>query len=373
MKRYAKRVMDTDISGIRRMFEAAGTDAINLGLGQPDFDTPQHIKNAAIEALRDGHTGYTHGLGIPELRDAVAKKLREDNGIAAKADEVIITSGASEALCLAMLALLEEGDEVLVPDPGFVSYRALATFAGAVPVGVPLRELKMDASVVEEHITERTRMLVLNSPSNPTGRVLKRGEVKALCEVAEEHDITILSDEVYEHFLYEGEHISPATLYDNVITVNATSKTYAMTGWRIGYAHAPSETIEQMLKLHQYMQACAPSISQWAALAALTGPQECVERMRAEYARRREVVLEALKRMGLRCLPPEGAFYAFPDMTSLGMDGNEAAAKLLDAKVITVPGSAFGKYGTPYLRISYATSIDRLERGLHIMENVLAT
>ncbi|MHC1570238.1 MAG: pyridoxal phosphate-dependent aminotransferase [Methermicoccaceae archaeon] len=371
MRGYARRVEEVDISGIRKMFEARGTGAINLGLGQPDFDTPEHIKRAAIEAMRSGHTGYTQGLGIPQLREAVASKLKEENGIDATLHEVIITSGASEALSIALMALTEGGDEVLVPDPGFVSYRALATFAGATPVSVPLRELKMDASTVEEHITDRTKVLVLNSPSNPTGRVLTKNEVRALCEVASDHDITILSDEVYEHFIYGGEHVSPARFYENVITVNATSKSYAMTGWRVGYAHASEQTIEQMLKVHQYVQACAPSISQWAALAALTSSQGCVEQMREEYRRRRDVVLSGLEGLGVRTYPPEGAFYVFPDLSPIGMDGNEAAQKLLDAGVITVPGSAFGEHGTTHLRISYAASIENIEKGLSIMQNVL--
>ena len=371
MRGYASRVKGIDISGIRKMFEAAGTDAINLGLGQPDFDTPEHIKKAAIEAIRAGHTGYTQGLGIPELREAVASKLKRDNRIDATSDEVIITSGASEALCIALMALTERGDEVLVPDPGFVSYRALTTFAGAVPVGVPLRELKMDASILEGYITERTKVLVLNSPSNPTGRVLSKNEVEELCGVASDHDITIISDEVYEYFLYGSEHVSPAEFYENVITVNATSKSYAMTGWRIGYAHASCETIEQMLKLHQYVQACAPSISQWAALTALSGSQRCVEEMRQEYSRRRDVLLSGLKELGVYPHPPEGAFYVFPDLSPLGMDGNEAAQRLLTSGVITVPGSAFGQRSTAHLRISYAASTDKLKRGLSIMQDVL--
>ena len=259
---FDKRVQGINISGIRKMFEGAGPGAINLGLGQPDFDTPQHIKDAAIKAIDEGFTAYTVNMGIPELREALSGKFKRENRLDYTPGEIMITSGASEALHLAIEALCGKGDEVLVPDPGFVSYSALTVLADATPVGVPLGErLRYDPETLKEYITGRTRAIVLNSPSNPTGTIQTKAEVKAIAEIAEDKGITIISDEVYEHFIYDGEHVSPGQFSDNVITVNAASKTYAMTGWRIGYIAARPEYTEQMIKVHQYVQACACSVS----------------------------------------------------------------------------------------------------------------
>ncbi|MDP2766234.1 MAG: pyridoxal phosphate-dependent aminotransferase, partial [Candidatus Methanoperedens sp.] len=308
---FSQRVKSIDISGIRKMFEGAGPKAINLGLGQPDFDTPEHIKRAAIDAINEGFTGYTANLGIPELREALCRKFKRENRFTVEPNEIIITSGASEALHLALQALVDKGDEVLIPDPGFVSYSALTKMAGGNVVGVPLgEELTLKPGAVNECINPKTRALIINSPSNPTGTVQTRQEIKALAEIAEDNNITIISDEVYEHFIYEGEHVSPAQFTDNVITINAVSKTYAMTGWRIGYAAARKDYIEQMLKVHQYIQACACSISQKAALAAIEGPQECVSEMRESFRARRDFLLEGLSEIGIKCVKPRGAFYA---------------------------------------------------------------
>jgi len=365
---FSQRVKNIDISGIRKMFEGAGPDAINLGLGQPDFDTPLHIKKAAIEAIDIGFTGYTANLGIPELRDALCKKFEMDNGFSVSRDEVIVTSGASEALHIALQALVEKGDEVLVPDPGFVSYSALAKMAGGKVVGVPLGEkLTMTPEAVNERITPKTRALIINSPSNPTGAVQTKQEIKGLAEIAEDNGITIISDEVYEHFIYEGEHFSPAQFTDNVITINAVSKTYAMTGWRIGYAAARKEYVEQMLKIHQYIQACACSIAQKAALAAIEGPQECVREMRESFRARRDILMEGFSSMGIKCVKPQGAFYAFPEV-----EDENAPTKLLKNGVIVTPGSAFGENGTGHIRISYSTSEANLRKALGIMEKVLS-
>lgn len=367
-RRFAGRVEKIDISGIRKIFEGAGPGAVNMGLGQPDFDTPNHIKQAAIDAIIDGFTGYTGNLGIPELREALSDKFKRDNNFLVAPDDIIITSGASEALHISLLALVEPGDEVLVPDPGFVSYSALTGFAGGKVVGVPLSDnLTLTPDNVAEHITDRTRVLVVNSPSNPTGSVQTRDEIKGLCEVAEDHAITIISDEVYEHFIYSGEHVSPASLYENTVTINATSKTYAMTGWRLGYAAAPHDITEQMLKAHQYVQACANSIAQKAALAAVTGPQDCVGEMFDSFRRRRDLVMNGLRDIGINCVEPQGAFYAFPEVDN----SMEAVHKLLEAGVITAPGEAFGPGGTGHIRLSYATGDDDIRRALDIMEQVL--
>jgi len=337
-RRFAERVEKIDISGIRKLFEGAGPNAINMGLGQPDFDTPDHIKQAAIDAINDGFTGYTTGLGVPELRQALSVKFELFNKFQVAPDDIIITSGASEALHIALLALVGPGDEVLVPDPGFVSYVALTDISGGRAIGVPLTDtFTFNAETVAEYITDKTRVLVVNSPSNPTGGVQTRDEIQGLCELADDHNITIISDEVYEHIIYEGEHVSPASISENVVTINATSKTYAMTGWRLGYVAAPHDITEQMLKAHQYVQACANSIAQKAALAAITGPQECVAEMRESFLRRRDLLIKGLKDLGIECVVPKGAFYAFPKVDN----SMEAVMKLLEAGVITAPGSAF--------------------------------
>lgn len=350
------------------MFEGAGPKAINLGLGQPDFDTPEHIKKAAIDAINEGFTSYTSNLGIPELREALCRKFKRENNFTVESEEVIVTSGASEALHLALQALVEKEDEVLIPDPGFVSYVALTKIAGGKAVGVPLNEkLALKPETVNEYITSKTKVLILNSPSNPTGSVMKEDDVKAITEIAMDNDITIISDEVYEHFIYEGEHVSPAQFSDNVITVNAVSKTYAMPGWRIGCAAAKKDIIEQMLKVHQYIQACACSISQKAALAAIEGPQECVGEMRESFRARRDFLLDGLREIGIKCVKPGGAFYAFPEV-----EDENAALKLLEKGVIVVPGTAFGEHGKGHIRISYATSAENLRKALGVMERVLA-
>jgi aspartate aminotransferase len=370
VKNFSKRVTEIDISGIRKMFEAAGADAINLGLGQPDFDTPLHIKQAAIDAINEGFTGYTANLGIVELRKALSNRFKSQNNFEVAPDDIIITSGASEAIHIALLALVEPGDEVMVPDPGFVSYSALTKLSGGIVVGVPLSEdFTLTAGTVAECITDRTKVLIINSPSNPTGSVQTRDEIRGLCEVANDHDIVIISDEVYEYFIYSGEHVSPAAFLDNTVTINATSKTYAMTGWRLGYAAAPHEITQQMLKAHQYVQACANSIAQKAALAAVTGPQDSVIEMRDHFRRRRDLLMKGIKDIGMDCVEPQGAFYAFPIVDN-SMD---IVQKLLEKGVITVPGSSFGPNGEGHIRLSYAVNDNDILRALEIMGEVLKT
>ncbi|WP_406658273.1 pyridoxal phosphate-dependent aminotransferase [Methanolobus sp. ZRKC2] len=366
--KFAQRVLDIDISGIRKMFEAAGSDAVNLGLGQPDFDTSEHIKQAAIEAINDGFTAYTYGAGIQELRQAISSKFKRENSFDVAPEEVIVTSGASEALEIAIASLVGPGDEVMIANPGFVSYNALVELMGGKVSSLPLGDdLTIRPEDVVERITPKTKALIVNSPANPTGAVQSKSDMKAFAEIADDQGIALISDEVYEHFIYEGEHISPARYSDNVVTVNAVSKTYSMTGWRLGYVAARSEYTEQMIKVHQYVQACANSIAQKAAVAALNGPLDPVIQMREEFRQRRDILVKGLNSLGLECELPKGAFYAFPKVE----DSAEIAGKLISNGVIVVPGTAFGDLGDGYIRLSYAASQENIKKALQIMENVL--
>jgi aspartate aminotransferase len=366
--RFASCTGEIEISGIRKCFEGAGPGAINLGLGQPDFDTPEHIKRAAIMAVEKGFTGYTPNCGYPELREALAEKFRAENGIDCSPEEIMVTSGASEALFLAIAALVDKEDEVLIGDPSFLSYSALTKLVGGRPVDVPLNdELRISPEDLKERITDKTKLIIVNSPSNPTGAVQTEDEMKAIAEIADDEDIGVVSDEVYEHFIYEGKNASPGKYSENVITVNAVSKTYAMTGWRVGYMVAKGCALEELLKIHQYAQACACSISQKAALAAITGPQECVYQMRDEFRQRRDLLVEGFREMGIDLVEPKGAFYLFPKVG----DGDSVAARLGKAGVIVVPGSAFGQGGREHIRISYAASRANLEEALKRMSGIL--
>jgi len=356
--RYAARVRAVEMSGIRKLFDAGGPDAINLGIGQPDFDTPDHIKEAAIAAIRAGKTGYTPNAGIPELREAICAKFERENDLAFRPEQILVTAGGSEDLHLVMEALVDPGDRVLITDPGFVSYAALATFAGGRPEGVPLDEtLHIDVEQAKEQM-DGARLFVLNSPANPTGAVESEESIRALVEYGNDRGVTIVSDEVYEHFVYEKAHVSAAHFGDDVITVNAASKTYAMTGWRVGYIAAPEDYIPECLKVHQYAQACATSISQYAALAAYTGDQEPVKQMREEYRARRDLLYEGLSGLGFEFPRPEGAFYAFVPM------GRNLIQKAIEDGVIIVPGEAFGSKAPDYARFSYATSRENLSRAI---------
>lgn len=366
--RFAGCTGRIEISGIRKCFEGAAPGSVNLGLGQPDFDTPEHIKKAAIEAIKRGVTGYTPNCGFPELRAALAAKFRKENGIECNAEEIMVTSGASEALFLAIAALVEPGDEVLIGDPSFLSYAELTKLVGGMPVSVPLDEdLRLSPQAIEERISERTKLIIVNSPSNPTGSVQSPEQMCAIAQIAEDRDLAVLSDEVYEHFIYQGEHVSPGRFSDNVITVNAVSKTYAMTGWRLGYLAAKGCALEQLLKIHQYVQACASSISQMAALAAIVGPQDCVTGMRDEFRSRRDMLATGFQEMGVELVIPQGAFYLFPRVG----DGDAVAARLGRAGVIVVPGSAFGPGGKEYIRLSYAAARPQLELALARMKDIL--
>ena len=365
MTGFSDRVEQVSISGIREVFEAAGEDAINLGIGQPDFPTPEHAREAAVDAVRAGNAdAYTSNKGTRELREAVAEKHARDNDLDVDPEHVIATAGGSEALHLALEAHVGPGDEVVIPDPGFVSYDALTRLAGGTPRPVALRDdLTLDPAAVEDAITDDTAAFVVNSPANPTGAVQSVADVREFARIADEHDVLCISDEVYEHIVFEGEHRSPMEFAEtvNVVHVNTCSKAYSMTGWRLGWVLASERRMERMLRVHQYVQACASAPAQFAAEAALSGPQDSVDEMVAAFERRRDVVLESLTDMGLEVPTPEGAFYAMPKVPEGWVD------EVIDRGVVVVPGDAFGAHGEGYARISYAASMDELEAALDVM------
>ncbi len=370
MTGFSRRVEQVSISGIREVFEAAGEDAINLGIGQPDFPTPENAKAAAIDAIEAGDSdAYTSNKGILPLREAIADKHARDNDLDIDPENVIATAGGSEALHLAMEAHVDPGEEVIFPDPGFVAYDALTHIAGGTPKPVALRDdLTLDPAAVEEAITDDTAAFVVNSPGNPTGAVQSAEDMREFARIADEHDVLCITDEVYEHIVFEGEHRSPMEFAetDNVVVVNACSKSYSMTGWRLGWVTGSHERIERMLRVHQYVQACASAPAQYAAEAALSGPQDSVEEMVAAFEQRRDVVLDGLEDMGLSVPTPEGAFYAMPEVPEGWAD------EVLDRGVVVVPGEAFGEHGKGYARLSYATDMESLKEAIEIMSEATA-
>jgi aspartate aminotransferase len=370
MTEFSARVERVSISGIREVFEAAGEDAINLGLGQPDFPTPEHAREAAREAISAGKAdGYTSNKGTEALREAIAGKHDRDNEFSVNPGDVIATAGGSEALHVAIEAHVDAGEEVIFPDPGFVSYEALTHLAGGEPRPVELRDdLTLDPEAVEAAITDETALFIVNSPANPTGAVQSETDMREFARIADEHDVLCLSDEVYEPFVFDGDHHSPAdfTGMENIAVVNACSKAYSMTGWRLGWVTASHDRIERMLRVHQYAQACAAAPSQYAAEAALTGPQDRVDEMLAAFEKRRDVVLDGLDEMGLDVPTPQGAFYAMPRVPDGWVDA------VLDRGVVVVPGEAFGDGGAGHARISYATDIETLKDAIEIMREATA-
>ena len=367
MTEFSHRVEQVSISGIREVFEAAGEDAINLGLGQPDFPTPEHAREGAIEAIRAGKADeYTSNKGNLSLREAIAARYDADRGLDVDPNDLIATAGGSEALHIALEAHVDPGEEVLFPDPGFVSYEALTHIAGGDPVPIPLRDdLTMDPAAVEDAITDETAAFVVNSPANPTGAVQSPEDMREFARIADEHDVLCISDEVYEHIVFEGEHRSPLEFAesDNVVVVGACSKTYSMTGWRLGWVTGSNRRIERMLRVHQYGQACATAAAQHAAEAALTGPQDVVHEMVGAFEERRDVLLDGLDDIGLDCPTPKGAFYAMPKVPEGFVD------EVIDRGVVVVPGEAFGDHGAGYARISYAVNVETLKEALEIMDD----
>ncbi len=365
----AKRCKSIQLSEIRKMFDLTPEDAINLSLGEPDFDTPQHIREAVKQALDEGFTHYTSNKGILELREAISCKLADENKVDTDPESIIVTVGASEALHISLQALVNKGEEVLIPDPGFLSYDPCVKLAEGkmVPVGLQEEnEFRMTADDVLNKITDKTKAIILNSPANPTGSVMQKEDIKGIAEIAEDHDIYLISDEIYEKIIYEGKHYSPGRYTENAITINGFSKTYAMTGFRIGYVAAKPEIIEEMLKIHQYNAACASSLSQRAGLEALIGPQNCVDEMLTEFRSRRDLVVKRLNEMGISIKSPKGAFYVFPKV----QNSVEFVTEAIKKGVIIVNGSSFGKCGEGHFRISYATSYSQLEKAMDRLENI---
>ena len=361
-------------SGIRKFFDIVSEmkDAISLGVGEPDFDTPWHIREEGIYSLERGRTFYTSNSGLKELRQEIAAYLKRSIGVEYEAmKETLITVGGSEAIDLMFRAMINAGDEVIIPQPSYVSYLPCAVLADAVPVVVPLQaenDFRLTAAELEKAITDRTKILVLPYPNNPTGAVMGREDLEALTDLIIRNDIYVLSDEIYGELTYGSQHVSIASLpgmKERTLVVNGFSKAYAMTGWRLGYACGPEWLIREMTKIHQYAIMCAPTTSQYAAVEALRNGDDDVAVMRESYNERRRFVLDRLAKMGLPCFEPRGAFYVFPCVAEFGMTSEEFATELLkEEKVAIVPGTAFGDCGEGYLRISYAYSIGALKEAL---------
>lgn len=363
------------IANLASELKSKGKDIISFSLGEPDFDTPGHIVDAAKASLERGDTHYTPSPGIPELRKAIAEKLRKENNIDAQAGNIIVTPGAKQAIFEVTLSVLEEGDEAILFDPAWVSYEPCIKLAGAKPVWVPTnREDGFIPVGLGEYITKKTKLIVINSPCNPTGGVYGKETLKEIADIAVDNNIMVLSDEIYEKIIYDKEHVSIGSfegMQELTITVNGFSKAYAMTGWRLGYVHARKDIYEQMLKLHSHSVSQATSFVQYAGIAALQGDQGCVAEMVREFRARRDLLIKGLNELGIKCAKPEGAFYAFADVSAYG-SGEEVAELLLNkAFVAATPGAAFGEAGNDFIRISYATSQERIKEALRRMEAVL--
>lgn len=358
-------------SGIRKFFDLVNEmeGVISLGVGEPDFDTPWHIRDEGIYALEKGRTFYTSNSGLTELRQEIANYIKRTQGVTYDPKkEIMVTVGGSEAIDVAFRAMLDPSDEVLIPEPSYVSYVPCAVLAGGKPVIIDLKaenDFRLTAEEVLEKITEKTKILVLPFPNNPTGSVMSREELEKIAKVVIEKDLFVLSDEIYAELTYNGKHVSITSIEgmkERTILINGFSKAYAMTGWRLGYACAPEVILKQMLKIHQYAIMCAPTTSQYAAVEALKNGDKDVEEMRRSYNHRRRFLMNAFREMGLDCFEPFGAFYVFPCIKEFGMTSEEFATKfLMEEKVATVPGTAFGESGEGFLRISYAYSLETLK------------
>jgi aspartate aminotransferase len=361
------------ITDIAANLRREGRDIISFRLGEPDFETPENIKKAAKIALDRGETHYTQGSGILELREVIAEKLKTDNSLDVTSNDVLVTTGAKQAIFEAICTLIDEGDEVLLFDPAWVSYEAIVKFAGGKPIMVPVYERDGYTPVeFESRITKDTKLLVLNSPCNPTGAVYGESVIKSIAQTAEDDDLVVISDEVYEKIVYGAKHHSIGTLIpDLTITINGFSKAYAMTGWRLGYAIAPRSILQGMLKIQQHTVSNATSFVQRAGIEALSGDQSAQRAMVAEFQKRRDLVIDGLARIGIKCALPKGAFYAFPKVTQFGTSEQVTEQLLRDALVAVTPGSAFGPNGEGYVRMSYATSRKDIAEGIRRIEESL--
>lgn len=370
----SKQAVNLKPSGIRKFFDIVSEmeDALSLGVGEPDFDTPWHIRDEGIYSLEKGRTFYTSNSGLKELREEICNYIKRKQGVTYDPlHEVLITVGGSEAIDIGLRAVINPGDEVLIPQPSFVSYEPCAIMAGGVPVVIELKaenEFRLTAQELEDAITEKTKILILPFPNNPTGAIMERKDLEAIAEVILKHDIFVMSDEIYSELTYKEKHVSIAELpgmKERTILINGFSKAYAMTGWRLGYACGPEEIIKQMTKIHQFAIMCAPTTAQYAAVEALKKGDGDVEEMRTAYNQRRRYLMNALREMGLECFEPYGAFYVFPCIKEFGMTSDEFAEKLLaEEKLAVVPGTAFGDCGEGFLRISYAYSLEQLKEAL---------
>ena len=355
-----------------RRLEAEGMDVIHLEIGEPDFDSPANVVAAGSDALRNGFTHYTPSPGYTDLRDRIAEEISSTRGISVTGDNVVVTPGGKPIMFFVIMALVDEGDEVLYPNPGFPIYESMIEFVGGVPVPMQLHEstgFNVDVDRVAESITERTKLMIVNSPNNPCGSIVPEGDLERLADLAREHDITVLSDEIYSRFLYEGEHHSISSypaMRERTIILDGFSKTYAMTGWRIGYGVMPVELVEPISRLVTNSVSCTASFTQMAALEALNGPQDTTMRMVSEFKRRRDAIVEGLNDIpGISCRMPLGAFYVFPSVEGTGMTSRQFADSLLpEAGVACLAGESFGRYGEGYVRFSFANSIENIEKAL---------
>ncbi len=384
----SQRSRKLGLSGIREIFEKAQKipDVIRLEFGEPDFDTPENIKAAAVRAINNGKTKYTSSAGIPELRAAISAKLGRENQVAYDAaKEVVVTAGATSAINLAFLSVADIGDEILVPDPGWATYTHAVHIVGAVPIPYPLREsvsYSFERDVVEKLVTPKTKAILINTPSNPTGAILSRSNLKEIADFAIEKNLFVISDEVYEKFLYDGggttknEHVSIASfpeMKERTVTINAFSKTYAMTGWRLGYAAAAEPISAAMAKINAAESSCVSTVAQYAALEALTGPQASVRQMISAFAKRREVLVNGLNELpGFKCPMPHGAFYAFPNIRGTGQNSYSLAMTIVEkGHVAVVPGSSFGTQAEFNIRLAYANSLENIQRALERIRKIL--
>ncbi|MEZ3461262.1 MAG: aminotransferase class I/II-fold pyridoxal phosphate-dependent enzyme [Lachnospiraceae bacterium] len=376
----SKTIVTIKPSGIRRYFDIVSEmndpDVISLGVGEPDFETPWHIRDEGIYSLEKGRTFYTANAGLLELREEINKYLNRRFGLSYDPkDGILVTVGGSEAIDIALRAMVDPGDEVIIPQPSYVSYEPCAVLAGAKPVIIELKnenQFRLTAAELEAAITDRTKVLILPFPNNPTGAVMERRDLEEIAKVIEKHDIFVLSDEIYSELCYTENHVSIANIpgmWERTVLINGFSKSYAMTGWRLGYACGPQEIIEQMYKIHQFCIMCAPTTSQYAAIDALRNGDADVQMMRESYNQRRRYLVNAFKEMGLECFEPFGAFYMFPCVKQFGMTSDEFATKLLhEEKLAVVPGNAFGDSGEGFLRISYAYSLENLKKAIARLE-----
>jgi len=377
----SQKIQNIKPSGIRKFFDILEemTDAISLGIGEPDFVTPWHIRDAGIYSLERGHTKYTSNAGMLELRREIANYLRRRFDLEYDyTNQILVTVGGSEAIDLALRVLVNPGDEVIIPVPSFVCYGPLTEMAGGVPVYVELTAengFRLTPEQLKAAITPRTKALVLPFPSNPTGGIMERRDLEAIAQVLEDNDIMVISDEIYAELTYGQRHVSPANLtqlYDRTVVVNGFSKSHAMTGWRMGYVCGPEPVIQQMLKLHQFGIMSAPTTSQYAAVEAMRNGDPDIEHMREEYDRRRRYLVENLNRIGLSCFEPKGAFYVFPDIRSTGLSSEEFCERfLMEEKVAVIPGNAFGPGGEGFVRACYAASMKDIAESIARMDNFL--